>query len=488
MVVAEDIQMDLNEASSAKRPLDSAADDSARLSKRTETGEEFAVNKLPVPAQTHANTKGAAGKDQFNVDLLRVYYDRLFPYKRFFRWLSYENDPESDDPLVRKDFMSRREFSFTVDEVYMRYLSFNSVTDMMKEIQSKCPHKIDIGAVFNANPKNRTTIKASEFKPVERELVFDIDMDDYDVIRTCCTGANVCNLCWKFLTCAIKTITRVLREDFGFRHILWVYSGRRGIHCWVCDPRARKLTNDGRTAVAEYLNIFKGDNMNLSAPLHKSHDIAKKTFLEEYFVKIAVEDQHKFDNVQAMSSVLSLIPDDEIRGYVTSRWTEDLTNLDEEQRITKATQRWMELQSVIENEIKTQKKKNWALMKCINEIIFFHTYPRLDVGVSKHLNHLLKSPFCVHPKTGRVCVPIDPDTCDEFDPLTVPTVAQLHQDMDDWENTHMDTDEKVPDLHKTSLKPYIDNFDRNFLRPLQESIRAERRAAAQSDEARVNTW
>jgi DNA primase small subunit len=49
-----------------------------------------------------------------------------------------------------------------------------------------------------------------------------------------------------------------LLDDFGFKHLLWIYSGRRGVHCWVCDDRARALSGEGRKAIVNYLELLKG--------------------------------------------------------------------------------------------------------------------------------------------------------------------------------------------------------------------------------------
>lgn len=103
-----------------------------------------------------------------------------------------------------------------------------------------------------------------------------------------------------------------------------------------------------------------------------------------------------------------------------------------------------------------------------------YCYPRLDINVSKGLNHLLKSPFCVHPKTGKISIPFNPKVVDKFDPLTVPTLNIVIKEIDayDDKNKAVEGDvgsaKKIKDYKKTSLNKSLHVFQ-EFLRKLEHA-------------------
>ena len=118
------------------------------------------------------------------------------------------------------------------------------------------------------------------------------------------------------------------------------------------------------------------------------------------------------------------------------------------------------------------------------ETVFRHTYPRLDINVSKMQNHLLKSPFCVHPKTGRICVPMNVGEVDDFDPFQVPTLPQVVKEMGDYDKEHGEEEaKKVPDWMKTSLKKPFQHFQKSFLNPLKNEVLKKRREEQDREEA-----
>ena len=142
--------------------------------------------------------------------------------------------------------------------------------------------------------------------------------------------------------------------------------------------------------------------------------------------------------------VIALIPDEQLR----NKLDKDFANL------KNSEQRWSKLVKMT-NEINQ------------DEIMLQYSYPRLDINVSKGLNHLLKSPFCIHPKTGRVCIPFDPSKVDDFKPENVPTVNQLVNELDKFAKEEKENSGIVKDYNKTSLKGPMKIFE-TFLKGLLE--------------------
>ncbi|KJH43346.1 putative DNA primase, eukaryotic-type, small subunit [Dictyocaulus viviparus] len=392
--------------------------------------------------------------------LLPNYYKLIFPFKPYMKWLCYNKKPE--------DYFAKREFAFIFDEdVHLRYRSFDSQSEFEKELCKNNPHKLDIGALYNHKPKDNK--KHSDFKAVERELVFDVDLTDYDNVRRCCSDAKVCEKCWRFISIAVQVLDKLLEEDFGFKARLWVFSGRRGVHCWVSDEKARKLTNVGRAAIVEYLSLIVGDKLDLyGSRLSKS----KKLLLVHPMIETAyriimncgeldkmVLEQGWLDFDSALS-ILKYCEDPELRSTLLSQFEE----------VDSPDKRWQLLKRRFDEKYRME-------MTCANHVIpmavsksgkdflrwfvLWHTYPRLDVSVSTGLNHLLKSPFCVHPKTGSIAVPLDVSKISDFNVLSCPRIDVLINELSRvLAEKHVKKNRKILGYKHTSLAPYVEIFEK----------------------------
>ncbi|KAG8933766.1 hypothetical protein FRC00_012842, partial [Tulasnella sp. 408] len=293
-----------------------------------------------------------------------------------------------------------------------------------------------------------------------RELVFDIDMTDYDEIRTCCSGKEICGRCWAYISAAVEVLDPALREEFGFKHLLWVYSGRRGIHCWVSDQAALALTDDERRTLLSYLEVIKGGKemakkVNVRSTqlgkLSELHPALKQSYdrLSGRFVEIVLEDQKCFDKKEGgWEELLKLIPRNDTVAALREKWE---ANPNKTSRA-----KWGDFMRLMKAD------ESGVLQAAAEDIILQYTYPRLDAEVSKHRNHLLKAPFCIHPATGRICVPVDPAKIDEFDPMTVPTVGELLEELGLAQaGGDGQTDTSSSEWERTKLKPYVDMLEKH---------------------------
>ncbi|EZG89090.1 DNA primase, partial [Gregarina niphandrodes] len=172
-------------------------------------------------------------------------------------------------------------------EIYVRYLTAASGPELRGTLlaSSRVPHKFDIGAVYNQTVESKGDLLGESLLPLQRELVVDIDMNDYDEIRTCCQGKKVCPSCWLFIAVAAKVLHNALTKHFGYHSLLYVFSGRRGLHIWASDDTAKSLQNSTRSALIAYLTIF--NNSNLPGRLDQSqYQMETLTIIKQYWTRV----------------------------------------------------------------------------------------------------------------------------------------------------------------------------------------------------------
>lgn len=397
-----DNRMDIDSSSPVKTTRDTSPPE-VNLIPSSEMNKSETLRSLFDGSEPTDSVPSENGQYRPSSSDMLYYYERLLPFKSIFQWLNHS-------PAPTPDFVNR-EFAFEFKSgAYQRYNSFTGYQDFKQTVVKLNPTRFEVGAIYTVPPNQRKVVSKNVLRPLEKELVFDIDLTDYDEVRTCCSKTLICNKCWKFIDLAIELMELGLRDDFGFKNLIWVFSGRRGIHCWVCDKSARQLTDPQRRAIIEYFDISK--DKVLRKPFHPMLQRSYEVIYSKY-TKDFLEDQ----GVRNEFLIAKLTES----GLFTKQIITDIEKyLSEHPKLS-----GMDKLNSLEKSIPLNHHSKALLLKNFNnfkkDFLLFCMYPRLDLEVSKQVHHLLKSPFAVHPGTGNLSVPVHLG----FDPVNALNLKDL---------------------------------------------------------------
>lgn len=397
-------------------------------------------------------------KHEFDIPLstIKRYYLEYYPSELVINW------------LCRKDLnnLKYREISFKLPSLkVVRYQSFKSVNEFKKRIYLLSPLKIDIGAIYNQEPIIYAQHKSEkELICLEKELIFDIDISDYDEVRKCCQKNDICSKCWKYIICGSKILERILREDFGFKQIFFVFSGRRGVHCWVCDKRACLLSKRGRLAIERYINYDRMDENSYDSRIYKNKRnfvnpvypafLSAASIMKNYFFEIVKEqDILKDEKIKTnLKNIITLYFSLIDMNYIEEVLEKNMNSLNKMKKIYEFLQKG-------ESILKSKNQIHYFNAEaCLNEFMMLILYPRLDGNVTRQFNHLLKGPFCVHPETGYISVPLSIELMEKFSLDKIPKVDYLLYD-DLINQDKISFEEYIKFFHK-----FVDNLSKDNIK------------------------
>ena len=163
------------------------------------------------------------------------------------------------------------------------------------------------------------------------------------------------------------------------------------------------MTNEMRSSVVNYCNIGVGNEnanrLQLDWPLHprlrKSY-----TYLKDKFREVILGDHDLLTIETHREKMLGFMPGQaqhDLRGKMKQAWANKMNNLDD----SKTTSQ--QLFDMFEKNYNMWKREGKIREQdlSIEALVLTYLYPRIDSNVSTGINHLLKSPWCIHPKTGK---------------------------------------------------------------------------------------
>lgn len=338
------------------------------------------------------------------------YYKYLYPYETLVAWLTMHGH-------------ALERFEIAIDcEYYKRFVSARTVADLKKEI-AKCPNvkAFHIGGIWPDACDRRTA-------PTQRIFSIDIDLTDYDYLQIADRAGNVCmkraDWAYPVAAFAISVLRYLLKRAFGFHQIYALYSGRRGVHVHVMDPAAIAMNAEARAAVAGFMNISycKGQERASSyvRNLAKMYGLLEPSM--DAFTHTLVGKMDLFGDIDQRVQFVKKL---DLRHNALNSLEQDVMEDD-----LTGPAAWELIQKRVEHAGVAWFKER------LMDTVLFYVWPHMDEKVSTDIGHLIKAPFCAHPKARRVAVALCAETFESWTTARAPHLDALELSLMDASLAH----------------------------------------------------
>ena len=420
---------------------------------------------LRVNRQTRKTTKQDAS---MTTQFQRTYYREWFPVqylchmlgansplgdRRFgYRDFSFGNEPE--DPMLGGDTVWGRRTLYHRDE-------------FREAVYDSRLRRIDVGQLGYEPCQMWRSWDFREFDHgVDarlwrlNELILDIDIkNEYGDVRTChcsnedpeqprrcgtCNGllhtaaddaarcqcpwrrfdGQLCKSCWMFGCTAILMLDQLLRTRWGFANLLFTFSGKKGIHCWILDAETRSWTAEQRVQFFESMNpwmpgsekrVLKWENVAQDTYFGIEFERSVLPLFESFILDTEIFDfahaHTRLAIVECFAPALQSAEYQAAFGAVLGAIVECVRTNANCRRV------WTML---MDFNYRYSERRHADNVR--RRLVYTYVFPRIDKN-SKDMGHLVKVPFAAHVETLTLDVPMLPIT-QRFSPPDAPRIQE----------------------------------------------------------------
>ena len=313
------------------------------------------------------------------------------------------------------DRFGRREFAFIFfkGKGMVRHLSFNKKIDFKNFLIKRYPAHCYYSSAYYNIPGAPSML---EKKWMGAELIFDLDSDHLPNAKKFNYEKQLYLVKKEFK----KLVYDFLLNDFGFneKYVKLYFSGGRGYHCHIIDPKILKLDSSERREIVDYITgrdlkenlLFNEKILNTiklksgkNVPIDKTL-IMPKPNEPGWRGRISRGLIELIDEIKKSNDPLK-----KLQYYGVKKNTAEKLILDlSDERINRIKEGKLDQSKTIRKFFLNNVLRKTAVMMGAGET---------DEPVTCDIKRLIRLPLSLHGKTGLKVVPIEIDDLKDFDPM-----------------------------------------------------------------------